>query len=171
MKFLALFTLSTLTVGPVLGAFRDIQTVCDQTPDIGLFGKWLRANPDLYAFYSPLRNSTIYVPSDEALTAYLARNNVTLARRATAAETSDSQYMTENGVNAINNARRVGVSTSGSVFVQSSDTGGDNSKRRRQFQNTTQNTGVGLSTGLGQRSNILFGDLQCTQGLIQVVDR
>lgn len=191
-KFLAFFIVSiTLVFNPVLGQLRDIQVVCDQTPGMQLFGQLLRQYPDIYAIYANKRNSTIYVPSDQALQAHYANTSHIFRRKDPS--TAQANYQLENKLNDMNSwpkkmllKRAVGdaersvrftadtqTSPTGrnSVIVKvNSGPGASNSKRQLQIPNTSQSTGITFYTGAGETSNILFGDIQCTQGYAHVVD-
>lgn len=181
-KLIALLIASiTLIASPVLGEFLDIQTICDQTPELGLFGQFLRNNSDIYQFYAAQINHTFYLPSDEALASHL-KSNGGIFRRASAGSTIQAQYQVEQQLSAINAAqnqkrsvRRTADNKSSpngnsSVFVAVST--GSKASRKRQFEiPPPQTPGVALFTGGGDTSNILFGDIQCKQGLVQVVDR
>lgn len=182
MKFITLSIISiALLVGPVLGDFRDILEICNQTPYTGLFRKYLIDNPDLLAIYQARRNSTIYVPSDRAMRKHFADHNL-ISRRATAAATIQAQYMIEQQANAIKEAQKQARSVrkttdtktspdGSSSVVVTVNSGGAPPPIKRHFRTSQADTGVSVMSGAGESAKILFGDIQSIQGIIHVVDK
>lgn len=181
MKFATLSIISiALLVGPVLGDFRDILEICNQTPYTGLFRKYLIDNPDLLAIYQARRNSTIYVPSDRAMRKHFANHNL-LSRRATAAATIQAQYMIEQQANAIKEAQKQARAVRKTADTKTSPDGGSSvvvtvnnggsPPIKRHFHQSQADTGVSVMSGAGELAKILFGDIQSIQGIIHVVDK
>lgn len=181
MKFVTLSIISiALLVGLVLGDFRDILEICNQTPYTGLFRKYLIDNPDLLAIYQARRNSTIYVPSDRAMRKHFANHNL-LSRRATAAATIQAQYMIEQQANAIKEAQKQARSVRKTADTKTSPDGGSSvvvtvndggsPPIKRHFHSSQADTGVSVMSGAGELAKILFGDIQSIQGIVHVVDK
>lgn len=180
MKFLALSVISiALLIGPVLGDFRDILEICNQTPYTGLFRKYLLDNPDVLVIYQALKNSTIYVPSDRAMKKHFANKN-SVRRRATASATVQAQYMIEQQANAIKEAQKQARSVRRTADTRTSPDGGNSvivtvnngsPPIKRHFYMSQADTGVYVMSGAGETAKILFGDIQSIQGIIHVVDR
>lgn len=180
MKFLALSIISiALLIGPVLGDFRDILEICNQTPYTGLFRKYLLDNPDVLAIYQARRNSTIYVPSDRAMKKHFANHN-SVRRRATASATVQAQYMIEQQANAIKEAQKQARSVRKTADTRTSPDGGNSvivtvnngsPPVKRHLYMSQADTGVSVMSGAGESAKILFGDIQSIQGIIHVVDR
>lgn len=179
MKFLALSIVSiALFLGPVLGEFRDILEICNETPYTGAFRKYLLDNPDILAIYQARRNSTIYVPSDKAMRNCFPKKSAVL-RRGTAINTVQAQYMIEQQANAIKEAQKQSRSVRKTADSRTSPDGGDsvvvtvNSGSppiKRHWRVAQQFTGIQVQSGAGAVVNIMFGDIQCIQGLVHVVD-
>lgn len=181
MKLLSLSIVSiALLFGPVLGEFRDILEICNQTPYTGAFRKYLLDNPDVLAIYQAQRNSTIYVPSDKAMRKCFPRKHA-ISSRATASSTVQAQYMMELQANAIREAQRQPRSVRKTADSQTSPDGGNsvivtvNSggppiKRHFSYHTPQQPTGIQIQSGAGKTAQILFGDIESKQGLVHVVD-
>ncbi|KAI5841387.1 FAS1 domain-containing protein [Morchella snyderi] len=155
--------------------YLDIKAICKQTPKLGLFGQLLEERPDIYAAYCDLRDKTFYLPSDDALEAYYAATG-SIFRRAVD-DVAKASYQYVNGQVDLNDAREKKrlAKTSGdnkNTMVISSNAAKKKANKRQPTagNDTVTTAGITVSTGLGTKSEILFGDIQCTQGLIQVVD-
>lgn len=179
MKFLALSVVSIgLLLGPVLGEFRDILEITNETPYTGAFRRYLLKNPDILALYQGQRNSTIYVPSDKAMRKCFPKNNA-ISRRGTASNTVQALYMIEQQANAIRAAQSQSRSVRKTADTQTSPNGGssvvvtvnDGSPPiKRHYRVAQKFTGIKIQSGAGSTVNIMFGDIQCLQGLIHVID-
>lgn len=181
-KSLSLFALLLASASSVISKptdderpkYLDIKTVCKQTPKLGLFGQLLEERPDIYAAYANLKDKTFYLPSDDALNAYYeATGNI--FRRATG-DVAKATYQYVNGQVDLNEAReRKRLATKSgdnknTVVISNNESRRRNKRQLKLGNDTTTTAGITVSTGLGTKSEILFGDIQCTQGLIQVVD-
>lgn len=186
-KFLALFIISiALVFTPVLSQVRDIQDVCDETPDMQLFGQLMRQYPEIYNLYAGNTNSTIYVPSDDAMRAHFQTTGRIFRRKDPS--TAQGNMQMENLLSwaysrkmkrATDTLRSVRITADtetsptgrNTVIVKvSPGSGPGNSKRQLQIPATQPSTNVTLYTGAGVESNILFGDIACRQGVAHVVD-
>lgn len=179
MKFLSLSIVSiALFLGPVLGQFRDILEICNETPYTGAFRRYLLENPDILAIYQERRNSTIYVPSDKAMRNCFPEKHA-ISRRGTASRTVQAQYMIEQQANAIRAAQSQSRSVRKTADNQTSPDGGDSvvvtvnngsPPIKRHWRVAQHFTGIQIQSGAGAVVNIMFGDIQCLQGLIHVID-
>jgi hypothetical protein len=181
-KSLSLFALLLASASSVISkptevekhTYLDIKTVCKQTPKLGLFGQLLEERPDIYKAYVDLRDKTFYLPSDDALNAYYeATGNI--FRRAVD-DVAKASYQYVNGQVDLNDAREKKRLAKKSGDNKNTVVISNNASRRRNKRqltvgnDTVTTAGITASTGLGTKSEILFGDIHCTQGLIQVVD-
>ncbi|KAH8145531.1 uncharacterized protein LAJ45_10501 [Morchella importuna] len=177
-KSLSLFTLLLASASSVTSTdaeapkYLDIKAVCKQTPKLGLFGQLLEERPDIYAAYVDLEDKTFYLPSDDALNAYYAATG-NIFRRAVD-DVAKASYQYVNGqvdLNAAREKKRLAQKSGDNKNTVVISNNASRRKRQLQLGNDTVTTaGITVSTGLGTKSEILFGDIQCTQGLIQVVD-
>lgn len=183
-KFLTLLVISislVFNLTTVLCADPDIQDVCDQTPGMQEFGTLLRQYPYIYAIYAQQRNTTIYVPSDQAMRDHRAKTGL-IFRRADPSAAQSKLQMRSASQSRRRAVKRAAGDPVRSVVVTADD---ETSKRnsvivevipgsgssKRQIQgNTTQSTGITFYTGSGDTSEIIFGDIPCAQGTLHVVD-
>jgi len=167
----ALFVISIalVNVTPVLGA-SDIQAVCDQTPDLTVFGQFLRNNPDVYNDYAKRVDTTFYIPTNKAMSDHFAKTGQVL-RRAT--------DLLPRALNQVQNntfGGAYGKRAATTRFVRftedttSSPTGMHNVIVKVNSGPGSQPTNATLFAGAGDTANIVIPDLPCTQGVVQGVN-
>lgn len=184
-KFLPLFiALIAFNVCHTLGQFRDIIDVLESTPECTGWAKILRNYPVIYEAYAHLENATLFVPSNKAIKKY-ARAGGSVYRRSLADDSSQAGYQTANRRRSIQQTQQQGASVAETADTSTSPGGnpsvivtkpaGLNVLKRRTSSKLyfpePKPPGITVVTGAGESAELLFGDIECKQGLIQVVDR
>jgi hypothetical protein len=167
----ALFVISIalVNVTPVRGAL-DIQAVCDQTPDLTVFGQFLRNNQDVYAEYAKRADTTFYIPTNQAMSDHFAKTGQVFRR---------VRDLVPKALNQIQNSTLGGAYGKRAVttrFVRftedtaSSPTGMNNVIVKVNSGPGSQPTNATLFAGAGDTSNIVIPDIPCIQGVVQGVN-
>jgi hypothetical protein len=154
----------------------DVQEVCDRTPELELFGHFLRTHPDVYQTFAEQRNDTLYLPDNKSFREHLESTGG-IFRRATSQQALQSCAQGQASANAAMNNHGFRKRAAGGVgLIQKtlntgSSPNGNNSivVFKPAINPAPGSPGVSLASGAGV-ANIVVADLLCKQGIIQVVD-
>lgn len=144
-----------------------------------LFAQFLEANPSILAIYNSSAVRTVFVPSD----AYFVSPNTALRRRQGSSQQQQLLYQYTDQLTDLENLTppaapgkvvHMGLTspkvTGGSQAIVSNKVAKNSTTKRRRDTGTVPSSGVQLLSGLGNKVNILGGDIPYSNGLIHSTD-
>lgn len=185
VKPLLLLVSIALLISPVFSTYkcRDIQQVCDETPALWSFGQFLRANRDIYQLFAEQTNNTLFLPANKPFLQHL-KSTGGVFRRSTSS--ASALQMSSKGQTPTTAAKNQGKGSKKRFFsfsapggiglvqqtlnTESSPNGNNSVTILKPVTNPPPGSpGVTIGSGSGS-GNIIIPDIECCQGLIQVVD-